>query len=89
MRESSLPTDRTSVESVVREVLRTCDANMLARRLGLRNAEAASALRANEAALSHLTIRLADECQGLDPDKARALAMALFDCGAVAEDGDE
>lgn len=89
MRESTLSADeiRPAVEAAVREVLSTCDPDRLARRLGLRSAAAASALRANEAALCHLTTRLADGCEGLAPEDAKALTASLFEENAVSEDG--
>lgn len=67
-----------SLHAALRDVLRTCDADRLARHLGLRSATAAEALRANEAALDHLTLRLAEGCDGLSADEAAASAKALF-----------
>lgn len=67
-----------SLHATLRDVLRTCDADRLARHLGLRSASAAEALRANEAALDHLTLRLAEGCDGLSANEAASSAKALF-----------
>lgn len=67
-----------ALTDALREVLRTCDADRLARHLGLRSAASADRLRANRAALSHLTTRLAEGCEGLDPQEAAASARALL-----------
>lgn len=66
------------LQAALRDVLRTCDADRLARHLGLRSASAAEALRANEAALDHLTLRLAEGCDGLSANEAASSAKALF-----------
>ncbi|MEQ8656630.1 MAG: hypothetical protein RIC24_04880 [Hyphomicrobiales bacterium] len=66
------------LHAALREVLRLCDADRLARHLGLRSAAAAESLRANEAALDHLTLRLAEGCDGLSADEAASSTKALF-----------
>lgn len=74
----SLAEPLSSLHTALRDVLRTCDADRLARHLGLRSAIAAKALRANEAALDHLTMRLAEGCEGLSANEAASNAQAFF-----------
>ncbi|MEO0384975.1 MAG: hypothetical protein AAF234_15615 [Pseudomonadota bacterium] len=78
VREALSEPQSALLHAALRDVLRTCDADRLARHLGLRSAAAAKALRANEAALDHLTMRLAEGCDGLSANEAAASAKALF-----------
>lgn len=80
MRDNVPPTDDRSARltAALGDALRSCDGDRLARHLGLRSAAAAEALRANEAALDHLVLRLAEGCDGLQAADAAALARTLL-----------
>jgi hypothetical protein len=80
MRNNVPPTDDRSarLRAALSDVLRSCDGDRLARHLGLRSAAAAEALRANEAALDHLVLRVAEGCDGLQAADAAALARTLL-----------
>ncbi len=80
MRDDVPPTDDRSarLKAALSDVVRGCDGDRLARHLGLRSAADAEALRANEAALDHLVLRLAEGCDGLHASDAAAHARTLF-----------
>lgn len=80
MPETSARSEENAVSSqdALRDVLRLCEADRLARQLGLRSAAAANALRANEAALDHLAKRFAEGADGLSVDEAAHAARLLL-----------
>lgn len=83
MPEKSAPTNDKAASKIalLRDVLRFCDADRLARQLGLRSAAAADALRSNEAALDHLAMRFAEGCDDLSAEEAASSAHRLLRTG--------
>lgn len=80
MQADTPPADdaRAQLHSQLCAILRTCDADRLARHLGLRSAAAADALRGNAAALERLARNLGDQAPSGDAALTLAAAHTLF-----------
>ncbi len=80
MGDSTPPTDARNepIAEALRAVIASCDAEILARQLGLGSAAAAQMLRDDPSALTHLSARMADGCVGLSADEATSLARQIL-----------